>query len=75
MIQDKIQKELGLSPVEEDVIVIYDGEKSEQPAEFYKGKRIIEMEKPRPMWFSKNLMQKTTQQPAATKEIKPNDLG
>lgn len=28
--QDKIQSDLGLSPVEQEVIVLYDGEKAEQ---------------------------------------------
>lgn len=75
MIQEKIQAELGLNPIEEEVIVLYDGEKSEEPSDYWKGKRIIEINKTRPMWFSKNLIQKTTQQPATTKEVKPNDLG
>lgn len=73
--QEKIQLELGLDPVDKEVVVIYDGEKGEQPNEFWNGKRIIEMERPRPMWFSKNLIQKTTQPAATTKEVKPNDLG
>lgn len=73
--QEKIQQELGLDPVDKEVIVLYDGEKGEQPTEFWEGKRIVEMERPRPAWFSKNLMQKTTQPAATTKEVKPNDLG
>lgn len=93
--QEKIQQELGLNPVDQEVIVLYDGEKAEQvrnkclgfylfrilttkflqPSEYWKGKRVVEMAKPRPMWFSKNLMQKTTQPLADTKEVKPNDLG
>ncbi|XP_037945678.1 39S ribosomal protein L32, mitochondrial [Teleopsis dalmanni] len=75
LMQDKIQEQLGLSPVEQEVVVLYDGEKREQSTEYLNGKRIVEMEKPRPMWFSKNLIQKTTQQPADTKEVKPSDLG
>lgn len=73
--QQKINAELGLNPIEQDVIVLYDGEKNEQPAEFWKGKRIVEMKKQRPMWFSKNLIQRTTQPLATTKEVKPTDLG
>lgn len=46
-----------------------------QPAEDWEGKRVIELEKQRPVWFSKNLLQKTTQPPATTKEVKPTDLG
>ena len=34
--QDAIQKELGLSPVEENVIVLYDGEKDGKSDEFWK---------------------------------------
>lgn len=73
--QDKIQQELGLSPVDQEVIVLYDGEKGDQPEEFWKGKRVVEMAKPRPAWFSRNLLQKTTQPAATTKEVKPSDLG
>lgn len=42
---------------------------------FWEGKRIIEMEKPRPNWFHPNLLQKTTAPNAETKEVKPSDLG
>lgn len=72
--QDQIQEQLGLSPVEQDVVVLYEGERSEQPTESLNGKRIVEMPKPRPIWFTKNLLQKTTQQPSDSKEVKPNDL-
>uniref|UniRef100_A0A182T129 Alpha-ketoglutarate-dependent dioxygenase AlkB-like domain-containing protein n=1 Tax=Anopheles maculatus TaxID=74869 RepID=A0A182T129_9DIPT len=70
--QEKIQNELGLEPVDKDVVVLYDRERDEQPAEFWEGKRIVEMEKPRPTWFSKNLLQKSTQ-PSAPEpdELKP----
>lgn len=30
LMQEKIQKELGLNPVDQEVIVLYDGEKAEQ---------------------------------------------
>lgn len=69
LIKEKIQEKLKLDPVENDVIVLYDGEKGEQSPEFWQGKRIVEMERPRPSWFSKNLMQKSTQPNATTKEI------
>jgi len=75
LIKDKIMKDLKLKPIDKDVVVLYDGEKVEPSAEFWKGKRIVEMEKPRPMWFSKNLLQKTTQPNATTTEIKPEELG
>lgn len=74
---------LKLNPVDKEVIVLYDGEKEQKPVEFWNGKRIIEMEKPRPQWFSKNLLQKSTQPNAETKEVevsstielKPTNLG
>lgn len=72
--QDKIQEQLGLQAIEQEVIVLYEGEKNQQPSETLNGKRIVEMSKPRPMWFTKNLLQKTTQQPATTKEVKPSNL-
>lgn len=59
LMQDKIQEKLQLNPIEDEVIVLYDGEKPEQVTDTVNGKRIVEMEKPRPHWFSKNLIQKT----------------
>ncbi|XP_075971757.1 mitochondrial ribosomal protein L32 [Anticarsia gemmatalis] len=74
-IQAKITEKLGINPVEQDVVVLYQGETlPDQPKEFWKGKRIIEMKKERPQWFSKNLLQKTTQQPSKSTDVKPTDL-
>lgn len=39
--QDAIQKELGLSPVEENVIVLYDGEKDQKTDEFWKVLKVL----------------------------------
>lgn len=72
--QDKIQAQLGLDPIEKEVVVLYEGEKSDQTTDELKGKRIVEMQKPRPMWFTKNLLQKSTQQSSDTKEVKPSEL-
>jgi large subunit ribosomal protein L32 len=68
-IKDKILSALKLDPVDKEVVVLYEGEKSQAPLEFWNGKRIVEMEKPRPQFFSKNLLQKTTQPNANTKEV------
>ncbi|XP_061377675.1 large ribosomal subunit protein bL32m isoform X2 [Danaus plexippus] len=75
-IQEKIQEKLGTNkPIENDVIVLYDGDQlPEKPQEFWQGKRVIEMKKERPKWFSKNLLQKTTQAPSESKDVKPTDL-
>ncbi|CAH1965809.1 unnamed protein product [Acanthoscelides obtectus] len=73
--QDAIQNELKLDPVEKEVVVLYNGEKNDKPQEFFDGKRIVEVNKPRPAWFSKNLLQQTTQKEAETANVKPTDLG
>lgn len=73
--QEAIQNELKLEPVEQEVVVMYEGEKDSKPDEFWKGKRIVEMQRPRPQWFSDNLLQKTTQKGADTSEVKPSQLG
>jgi len=74
-IKDKILAKLKLQPIESDVVVLYEGERRDGSEEFWKGKRIVEMDKPRPQWFGKNLLQKTTQQNAETKTVKPDELG
>lgn len=74
LIKEKIMEKLKLKPIDSEVVVLYDGEKVDQ-TEFWKGKRVVEIEKPRPSWFSKNLCQKTTQPNATTKEVKPDELG
>ncbi|KAM3967212.1 mitochondrial ribosomal protein L32 [Aphomia sociella] len=74
-IKEKIQEKLAQTPIDKDVIVLYEGEHiPEQPKEFWKGKRIIEMKKTRPQWFSKNLLQKSTQEPSTSTDVKPTDL-
>lgn len=74
-IKEKIMKKLHLKPIESEVVVLYDGEKVEESEKFWRGKSIVEMEKPRPQWFSKNLLQKSTQPNAETKVVKPDELG
>ncbi|CAG9795067.1 unnamed protein product [Diatraea saccharalis] len=74
LIKDKIVEKLGGSPIDKEVVVLYENETPEQPKEFWKGKRIIEMKKERPSWFSKNLLQKSTQEPSDSKDVKPTDL-
>ncbi|XP_026482066.1 39S ribosomal protein L32, mitochondrial-like [Ctenocephalides felis] len=73
--QDKIVNDLGLNPDDKEVVVLYDGEKVDKPDEVWQGKRIVEMKKQRPSWFSKNLLQKSTQEANTTvTDIKPNEL-
>ncbi|EFN76574.1 39S ribosomal protein L32, mitochondrial [Harpegnathos saltator] len=72
--QDAIQKELGLSPVEENVIVLYDGEKDQKTDEFWKNQKVVEMPKKRPSWFHQNLLEPTTQEPSNKTDVKPTNL-
>nr|CAG4643619.1 EOG090X0IGM [Ilyocryptus agilis] len=77
--QEQMIKELGLNPIDKEVVILYDGEKQQHNDEFFQGKRIVEMKKPRPQWFSKNLLQKsgpvTELGNAEVSTIKPHDLG
>ncbi|XP_076629959.1 mitochondrial ribosomal protein L32 [Colletes latitarsis] len=72
--QTAIQQELGLSPVEQDVIVLYEGEKDKATKDFWKNQRIVELPKKRPDWFNQNLLQSTTQQSSDDKNVKPKDM-
>ncbi|KAJ8983751.1 hypothetical protein NQ317_017854 [Molorchus minor] len=74
-IQEAIQEELKLEPVEKEVVVLYENEKDGKPDETFEGKRIVEIKKPKPAWFSKNLLQQTTKKPSETSDVKPSELG
>lgn len=73
--QEKIVAELGLEPIDKEVVLLYKGEKENASDDFNKTHRIIELEGERPPWFSKNLLQKTTQRPSDATDVKPTDLG
>ncbi|PBC27089.1 large ribosomal subunit protein bL32m [Apis cerana] len=62
IMQQAIQDSLGLKPVEQDVIVLYEGEKEQYEDNFWKKQRIIELRKKRPDWFNPNLLQPTTKE-------------
>uniref|UniRef100_A0A6V7HR38 39S ribosomal protein L32, mitochondrial n=1 Tax=Bracon brevicornis TaxID=1563983 RepID=A0A6V7HR38_9HYME len=72
--QDAIEKNLGIEPVEKDVVVLYEGEKELKGADYWKGQRIVELPKKRPAWFHSNLMQPSTQEPAESTDVKPEHL-
>ncbi|XP_014277547.1 large ribosomal subunit protein bL32m [Halyomorpha halys] len=72
--QKAIQDELKLNPIDKEVTVVYQGEAIGKPEHFWKGKRVVEMKKPRPAWFSKNLLQKSTVDNSENKNVKPTDL-
>ncbi|KOC59496.1 39S ribosomal protein L32, mitochondrial [Habropoda laboriosa] len=73
IMQEAIKKSLGLKPIEQDVIVLYEGEKEELQDKFWKNQRIVELPKKRPEWFHQNLLQPTTQDSADLQDEKPED--
>ncbi|KAH7945103.1 hypothetical protein HPB49_006830 [Dermacentor silvarum] len=52
-LRDTIAKELKLEPVEEEVVIAYQGDEKQ-------GGRVVEVDRPRPAWFSKNLMKQSS---------------
>jgi len=73
--QEEMIREQGLKPIEKEVAVVYEGEKEQHQKEFFEGKQIIEMKKPRPQWFSDNLLQKSGPvSKDGTSVVKPHDL-
>ncbi|KAL1132293.1 hypothetical protein AAG570_010250 [Ranatra chinensis] len=72
--QKAIESELKLDPIDKEVVVLYEDEVKDERSPFWKGKRIVEMKKPRPPWFSKNLLQKSTAETSDATAVKPTDL-
>ncbi|GIY19855.1 39S ribosomal protein L32, mitochondrial [Caerostris darwini] len=56
LMQDAVMKELKLDPIDKEVVVLYENDPKD--SESFRGKRIVEMDKVRPSWFSKNLLTK-----------------
>ncbi|KZS06961.1 39S ribosomal protein L32, mitochondrial [Daphnia magna] len=79
VLQEKMVQELGLDPIDKEIAIVYQGEKTQFDDEFFKGKRVVQMEKPRPKWFSKNLLQRCGPNSDVNSSehtiIKPHDLG
>lgn len=58
LLQQAVQQKLKLQPVEREVALVYQGEPLRQDA------LVVEVPRPRPAWFSKNLLTKArTAQP------------
>lgn len=60
--QTEIENKLKLEPVEQEVVVLYKGETSPENSNV----KVVEMPKSRPLWFSKNLVQKSTKPSVST---------
>merc|ERR1712106_521728 len=73
-IQMKMRDTFGTGlPIEEEVLVLYEGERKSSVPENY---RVVEMEQPRPMFFSANLLQKGQSVDSQLAEtVRPTGLG
>ncbi|KAG8193292.1 hypothetical protein JTE90_003779 [Oedothorax gibbosus] len=54
--QEAVFKELKLDPINKEVVILYENDRKEE--KLFEGKRIVEVPKERPQWFSKNLLMK-----------------
>ena len=65
----------GLQPIDKEVVVMYENEKNEDAKNA--NKLVVEMEKPRPSFFTQNLLQKarTSTEDAKSTTVRPTGLG
>ena len=56
MVESWNSDELKYSHPESEVVYLYQGEEEDRP--MYNGKYIVELDKPRPNWWPKNLLTK-----------------
>lgn len=99
--QDIVQEKLGLTAVDKEVVLIYENESAPPEAQvaykikyfypvssislFLQNKFVVEVPRPRPQWFSRNLLQRSTDSSTTTAisteaepvsiAVKPSDLG
>ncbi|KAK3861478.1 hypothetical protein Pcinc_032567 [Petrolisthes cinctipes] len=65
----------GLNPVEHEVFPVFKGEIIDSKDGFFQGKRVVEVEKERPHWFSRRLKLKSTISTSPSTTIaKPTNL-
>jgi len=63
VIREAIEAKLENRGEDQGVVVLYNNEKDKIDANAYKDQMLVEVSKPRPPWFSRNLLQKTTAAP------------
>jgi len=59
-IRDAAELKLGHEPENKNIVVLYENELQTVDPKQIEDQMIVEIPKPRPYWFSKNLLQKTT---------------
>ncbi|XP_071530693.1 large ribosomal subunit protein bL32m isoform X1 [Panulirus ornatus] len=65
----------GLNPIEHEVLPVFQGEKVEAENGFFQGKRIVEVPRERPKWFSRRLTLKSNVTTSTASTIaKPTNL-
>lgn len=69
LMQEAIAKELKLDPIDKEVVVVYEDDPKD--GKLFESKRIVEMQKERPQWFSKNLLVKDSE----LRRKKPKTIG
>lgn len=69
LMQEAITKELKLDPIDKEVAIVYEDDPKDE--KLFEGKRIVEMQKERPQWFSKNLLVKDSE----LRHKKPKTIG
>ncbi|XP_011505544.1 PREDICTED: 39S ribosomal protein L32, mitochondrial [Ceratosolen solmsi marchali] len=67
--------QLKVEPINNELVILYEGEKKLKPDQFWQGRPIVELPKKRPTWFHQNLLEPTTQKLSDSKEVEPNNLG
>ncbi|XP_045615438.1 large ribosomal subunit protein bL32m [Procambarus clarkii] len=65
----------GLNPIEHEVLPVFIGEKVNTQDGFYQGKRVVEVPRECPQWFSRRLTKKSNiTTSSATSIVKPTNL-
>ncbi|XP_042894153.1 39S ribosomal protein L32, mitochondrial-like [Penaeus japonicus] len=73
--QNAMNSTQGLKPVEHEVFPVFKGEKINTEDGFFEGKRIVEVDRERPKWFSQRLTQKSNATTSSDTSIaKPTHL-
>lgn len=70
-IQAKMSETFGLAPKDKEVIIKYENE--EDPLDG--NRKVVEMPKPRPSFFSSNLSERVVSSPSESTTVRPSGLG
>jgi large subunit ribosomal protein L32 len=77
-IRKTVESQLGDSPENRSIVVLYENERGKVDESVIENKILVELPKPRPAWFSRNLLEKSTagaDGKTTTVTVKPPNLG